>query len=91
MNDLDEVNVDEKTWCYVMLCDVMLETEALGSNSFWMKDLFIEDFFDQQTISLGKENVFGKLGNGNGIGKVDWMELLLLVELWTVNGMIVVN
>ena len=27
-----------------------------------MKDLFIEYFFDQQTISLGKENVFGTLG-----------------------------
>ena len=34
-----------------------------------MKDLFIESFFDQQTISLGKENVFGKLGNGNVIWK----------------------
>ena len=31
-----------------------------------MKDLFIEDFFDQQTISFGKENLFGKLELGIG-------------------------
>ena len=47
-----------------MLCDVILKTEALGSNSFRTKDLFIEYFFDQQTISLGKENVFGNLELG---------------------------
>ena len=55
-----------------MLCDVILKTEALGSNSFWMKNLLIEDFFDQQTISLGKENVFGKLELEIVVEKVGW-------------------
>ena len=46
-----------------------------------MKDLFIEDFFDQQTISLGEENVFETLGNGN----VNWKGVV--TSCCSVNGM----
>ena len=41
-----------------------------------MKDLFIECFFGQQTISLGEENVFGKLRNGN----VNWKGVVTSCE-----------
>ena len=68
--------------------DVILKTEVLGSNSFWMKDLFIEYFFDQQTKNLGKEMYLGGCNWGLELGRlVEWV--VTSCEWSSVYGMIV--